>query len=98
MPDPVKKQADAAAAQKNPRLRAMYDDLKKQADAVRAQLDPAREVYDRKVNDPELVAARKAIKELSAKLAPIEQELAALAKALGTRTLKAEAGVYEGGK
>lgn len=80
---------------KTPRLRTMFNELLAQKQALAAELKPSRDFHDKHVNDPKLLEARKKIKEINAKMAPIDQELAGLARAIGSKGAKIEAGVYE---
>lgn len=82
-----------AVQEKNPRLRKMFDELMIQKNQILEEVNPAREFYERHVNDPRFIEARKTIKEGNAKLGPIDNELAALARALGAKSIKAESGV-----
>lgn len=95
MPDPVTQSVDTAKA---PRTAKLYEELKAEEARLEAILAPARETYERLVNDPALIEARKVIRATNALLAPVKNELAVLARAGGARSLKAEPGVYEGGK
>ncbi len=81
---------------KTPLVDQLRAELLKQKAALLEKLTPAREAHDRLVNHPELIAARKAIKELSPQLAAVENELARLAPP--THRLAAEEGRYVGGK
>lgn len=93
MPDDVKSAATGEKV-KNPRSRELYEQLKAEEARLEAALAPARAVYEKKINDPELIKARQIIKETNALLGPIKNELAALARAGGAKGLKAEPGVY----
>lgn len=71
-------------------LRKRHAELLALQQALRAKLEPARADYERLTNDPRLLAARQTIKAVNAELAPVEQELASLARAGGARSLRAE--------
>lgn len=79
-------------AHKSPRVAALKAELETKKAELLARLAPARELHDKHVNDPAYLAARKTIKEVNAELAPIENELAQLARAGGARRIKAEPG------
>lgn len=83
-----------APASKTPLADALRAKLQEERDRLQAELKPYREVYDKKVNDPELLEARAKIKALSNLLIPIENELAALVRAGGSKGIKVEAGTY----
>lgn len=80
----------------SPRLREIYEDLKAQEEDLLAELQPHRDFYEKHVNDPHYLEARAKIKEISARLAPVRNELAALARALGGRGIAAEGGTFAG--
>lgn len=82
------------SSEKTPRLKELFRQLWAEKQKIVAELAPARAIHDELVNDPRLVAARKTIKELSAKLAPIDNELAGLARALGSKRMKLDPGVF----
>lgn len=97
MSDTVKaaeEKPDLVRPAKAPRAAALKEQLEAEKASLEAELAPARAAYDRLINAPELLAARAKIKEVSAKLAPILNELAALARAGGARGIKAEAGQF----
>lgn len=83
-----------APASKTPLADALKVKLQEERDRLKAELKPYREVYDQKINDPELLEARAKIRELSNLLIPVENELAALVRAGGSKGLKVEAGTY----
>ncbi len=83
---------------KSPFLHDRLKALLKEKEELWKELQPARDTYERLVNDPELIAARKKIKESNSKLGLIDQELAFLTKALGSKVLKTETGVYSNGE
>ena len=57
-------------------------------------LAPHREYYEKHVNDPKYLAAKKAIKEANAILGPIDTELAIVARAIGGKGIKIEPGSF----
>ncbi len=71
-------------------------ELQNQKDALVAALKPARDDYERLVNDPRLLECKRIIKETNAKLLPIENELAGLARMLGGKSIEVEQGEYSG--
>ena len=79
---------------KAPALQARFKELSAKKAEVLKTLEPARTTYDKLINAPELLAARKAIKEGNKLLAPIDEELAVLARGLGAKGLKLDPGVY----
>lgn len=95
MSDEVNAAEPVKTITKAPRSLQLYEELKVEEARLEAILVPAREIYEKKVNDPELIKARQVIKETQAQLAPIKNELAVLARAGGARGLKAEPGVYK---
>jgi len=82
---------------KNQRLVKMRDELTAERAKIVAVLTPARELHDKLVNDPRLLEARRIIKECNARLGPIDTELAALARALGSKGIRMEPGVFSKG-
>lgn len=85
-------------SEKTPRLKQMFQELHQRKAELVAKLRPAREFYEAHVNDPRYLEARRVIKEVSAELAPIDNEIAALARALGARGIKADPGVFAKGE
>jgi hypothetical protein len=81
---------------KAPRSAALKAELEAEKVKLEAELAPARELYERHVNDPAFLAAKRTIKELNAKLGPIQNELAALARAGGSKGIQVEPGEYVG--
>jgi hypothetical protein len=81
-------------AAKTPLVDELYAKLKAIEAELEARLAPARAYYEAAVNDPKLLAARKDIKEINAKLLPVKNELAALARARGAKSIKLEQGTY----
>lgn len=79
---------------KAPRAAALKAELEAEKALLEPELAKYREVYDRLINAPELLEARAKIKAISAKLGPVLNELAALARAGGSKGIKAEAGAY----
>jgi molecular chaperone GrpE (heat shock protein) len=84
----------APAPNKSPRADALKAELEAERDALLRELAPHREYYERHQADQRFIQARQKIKEISAKLGPVQNELAALARASGARSIKAEAGTY----
>lgn len=86
---------DVAAAPKAPRTDQLRRELEAEQAKLREEMKPFREFYEAHVNDPEYLEACRKIKEISAKLGPVDNELAALARAAGARVIKAEPGEYK---
>lgn len=82
---------------KAPITAALKAKLLEEEARLETQLAPHRDLHDRHVNDPKFLAAKRAIKEISPKLAAVKNELAALARAGGAKSLKAEPGEYKAG-
>lgn len=80
---------------KMPRLKELFKQVSAEKVELLKVVAPARETYEKLINDPKLVEARKVIKEFNPKLAKLDQELAGLAKALGGKNMKLETGVYD---
>lgn len=76
------------------RQRERLAELLEQKQNILAELAPHREAHDRIVNDPALIEARKKIKEANAALAPVEEEISSLARALGGKVMNTESGKY----
>jgi hypothetical protein len=89
MPDPVKNKVEKA-----PRARALYEALQKEKAVLLAELKPFRDFYEAHVSDKRFTEAKARIKKINALLFPIDNELAALARAGGARGIKVEAGNY----
>jgi hypothetical protein len=74
------------------------DQLRRELEAQKAklvaELKPFRDLYDAHVNNPQYLEAKRKIKEINLKLGPIENELAALARARGAKGIKLEPGTY----
>lgn len=88
-----------SAEGKTPRVSRLKAELQAEAAALEAQLKPAREFYEQHVSDPRYQESRRVIKEVSAKLQPIQNELAAIARASeGNRGIAIEPGVYSKGE
>lgn len=83
---------------KTPGLLALKKDLEARKAALMEKIGPAREVYERKINDTELVEARRIIKENQKELGEVDNELAAIARALGAKGIRAEPGEYKNGE
>ena len=65
---------------KAPRATALYNELKQAEAKLEAELAPAREYYEKHVNDPKYIAACAAIRRLSNELFDIKNDLAAMAR------------------
>lgn len=79
---------------KSPRVSALKRELEQDIAALQEELAPYREFYEAHVNDPRLLECRAKIKEINAKLFPLLSELAAIARASGAKSIKAESGSY----
>jgi hypothetical protein len=78
---------------KSPRVTALRKELEADRDKLLAELKDYREYYDKHVNDAKFLESQKKIKEISKKLAPLQNELAKLARASGgNKGMKAEPG------
>ena len=86
---------DIVRPSKSPRVAALLQELQKEKEALEAELKPYREFYEAHVNDPKFIAAKVKIKEINAKLFPIFNEIAAIARSKGAKSIKAEAGEYK---
>lgn len=75
-------------ASKTPRLKKLYDEVVEQIEELEEELEPYRKIYEKLTNDPRLIEARTKIKEINAKLAPLKNEQAALARAGGAISLR----------
>lgn len=82
------------APEKHPQLRQLRVKLQAEKDAILKKVAPAREAYERLINDPKLVEARKVIKENNKRLGEIDNQLAGIAVALGGRRMGAEPGQH----
>lgn len=78
---------------KSPRVDALRKELEQERDKLAAELKGYREYHDKHVNDSKFLESRKKIKEISAKLGPVQNELARLAASEGGITMKASPGV-----
>lgn len=90
----AEKKEQAAAPVKAPRTEQLRKELEAEKAALMKELQPYRDYYDKHVNDAKYVEARKKIKELGAKIGPIDNELAVLARAGGAKGIQAEQGIY----
>jgi hypothetical protein len=79
---------------KAPRVAALVEQLQAEKAELEAQLAPYREFYEAHVNDPKYLEAKVKIKELNAKIAPLCNELAAIARANGAKSIKIEPGNF----
>jgi hypothetical protein len=77
---------------KTPRLRELFLELLAEKEKLLEMIRPARETYEKLVNDPQLIEVRRLIKEMNPKLAAIDNELAGLTRALGSKGIKIEQG------
>lgn len=80
---------------KSPQVDALYKQLKEKHDKLQAQLAPYRETYERLVNDPKLLEARKMIIHINRELGLIQNELAAIARGNGSKGIQVGAGEYK---
>lgn len=92
--DEVKKEPEQKKI-KAPLTAALKAKLLVEKETLEKELSPHREFYEKHVNDPKYLESKKKIKELNNKLGPINNELAALARAEGAKGIKAESGVFE---
>lgn len=96
MSDTVVSAASDKVDVKAPRVGKLREELEAEEKRLEALLAPAREVYEKLINNPELIKARNTIKEVSRQLVPIKNELAQLRKKPNGKTLKADTGTYSG--
>lgn len=89
MPDEVKKTPEKA-----PLTTALRKQLEAEKKRLEAELAPHRVFHDAHVNDPQFLESKAKIKEINAALFPVLNELAALARAGGAKSIVAEAGEY----
>lgn len=80
---------------KSPKLNALKAQLEAEKEAILAIVAPHRAYFEAHRNDPKFIEARRVIKEANPRLAEIDNELAGLARAVGSRGIKVDAGVYE---
>lgn len=85
-----------AATDKHPTLRKLYKELMTKKAPLAKALDEARAKLDALTQTPEVNALRAEIKRLNVELGPIDNELAGLARALGTKGMRLEPGAYTG--
>jgi hypothetical protein len=78
VPDEVKKAAAPKSLKE--RQRERLSELLALKQKILTEVSPHREAHDKIVNDPVLIQARKKIKEANALLAPVEEEIAFLAR------------------
>ena len=86
--------ADESTLSKSPRADALKAELLIEESKLRAELAPHREVYDKMMNDPKLLNCQKAIKDISARLAAVQNELAKMVRAGGSKGITIEPGIY----
>ncbi len=80
---------------KNERLVNRRNELLERKDELEANLKPIREEFDRLTQNPRIVELRKIIVAAKPELFEIDNELAALARALGpVKSIKIESGHY----
>lgn len=82
-------------AHKAPRLRLLMQELQAEKAKLVESLKAHREFYEKHVNDPRYLAARKAIKDANGPLSKLESEISRLSIALGGKQLKIEPGKFE---
>lgn len=86
-------------AEKSPRAAALFAELKAEEAKLLPGLTADRELLNSIVDTgtgAEVRAVRERIKAASAKIAPIQNELAALARLSGSKGIKIEPGEYAG--
>lgn len=87
-----------SSSEKTPRLRAMFIEAQAKRKPLAEARDRLREELDALTQNPRIAELREKLKAINAELAPLDNEVAALAKALGGKSLTAEPGTYEKGK
>lgn len=88
------KTKEADAPDKTPRLKELFKQLWAEKRALLKVIEPARADYERLVNDPRLQECKRIIKDSNPKLAALDNEIAGLARALGAKGIKIEAGEF----
>lgn len=91
------RQTDEVEVSKSPRADAFKEQLLKEEAELKDKIKPYREFYEAHVNDPKYLESRSKIKEINAELAKVHNELAGLARAAGSKGIKAELGVFSSG-
>lgn len=87
--------AETTAPEKASRVKDLMRTLQAEKDKILAIVDPARADYERLINDPRLIECRQIIKQYKPKLFELDNELAALARALpANKGIAVEPGVY----
>lgn len=84
----------ADVLEKTPLLQLIFKKLQGEKAKLLDVVAPARADYERLTNDPRLIECKRIIKESNPKLAAIDNELAGLARALGSRGIKVESGEF----
>lgn len=82
---------------KAPRVSALMAQLQAEKVKLEEELAPYRADYEILINAPRLLECRRKIKEVSAKLGVVNDELAAIVRANGSKGIKVESGVYTKG-
>jgi len=90
----IKQDGPITSTEKTPRLRTMFEEAQERRKPLAEERDKVREELDSLAQNPRIAELRTRVKELNAVLAPIDNEIAALAKALGGRSITAEPGSY----
>lgn len=83
------------ASPKNPRFLAMRDELMAEKAKIMETVGPAREEFEKLTQNPRIEALRKIIKDSKPRLFEIDNELAAIARALGSKGMAIESGKYD---
>jgi uncharacterized coiled-coil DUF342 family protein len=74
----------------------MFEEAQAKRKPLAERRDRLREELDALTQNPRIAELRTEIKAVNAELGPIDNEIAALAKALDGKSITAEPGVYEG--
>jgi hypothetical protein len=81
---------------KNENLIKYRDELQAEKQAILAKVEPVREEFEKLTQNPRINELRKIIIEHKPRLLELDNELAALARALGpVKSIKVEPGIYK---
>lgn len=80
--------------EKRPLLKKLFDELMAQKAPLALEREKVRAELDALTQNPRIAELRAKLKDLNAKLGPMDNELAGLARALGSKSVHAEPGVY----
>lgn len=89
------KKEEKVVSPKNPRFIAMRDELLAEKAKIMETVGPAREEFEKLTQNPRINELRKIIVDNKPRLFEIDNELAAIARALGARGMKIEPGEFK---